>query len=192
MVESGLGICHVFKRELDIIFVSWLEVVKRIQSFVVPLLLGSCGSEYPLVIVLFFRNFKGILGVRNISVLTKVGDFVIEIITERSSFMFVLVTASWRADWVRFSLSISLDEWSIGIGAVGICLGYFPDTIIVLNWSPWTVLLFLNSNISLGHFNIMINSEVWHSVINWVSKTCFLVFILGASTWSANWIWLSI
>tara|TARA_B110000977_G_C10716708_1_gene353527 strand:- start:243 stop:542 length:300 start_codon:yes stop_codon:yes gene_type:complete len=94
VVEGGLSVRHVLKRELDIIFVSWLEVVKSIQGFVVPLLLGGCGSENPLVIVLFLGNSKGVLGIGNIGILTEVRDWVINLITESRSFMFVLITSS--------------------------------------------------------------------------------------------------
>ena len=63
VIESGLSISEVFKRELDIIFVSWLEVVQSIEGFVMPFLLGLFGSEYPLVFLLLFSNSKGVFGV---------------------------------------------------------------------------------------------------------------------------------
>jgi len=41
-------------------------------------------------------------------------------------------------------------------------------------------------------FDFLINSEVWHSVINWVSKTCFFVSVLITTCWWADWVRFSV
>lgn len=61
----------------------------------------------------------------------------------------------------------------IRVGLVVGSLWNNPDTVIVLLWSPLSVLLLLISDVFLGNEDILVDTEVRDVVIDWVTLWWF-------------------
>ena len=129
--------------------------------------------------------------------------------------MFVLITSSGTADWIRLNSKLNifiLREVPLSILGLSALKMFERACNIIINWMSfsvifwfWISLLWMSwivpfmVEFSFGPTeritnvaNIMIISEVWNWVINWISKLGFFVLVLITACRGANWIRLKI
>jgi len=186
-----------------------------------PLLLWLSSSHYNFMPFKSFNQFQIVPCVEDILIFSKIWHWVVNIVSKTTMFVSVLIATCWGADWVRFKvhLLISLQvfddplvvKFSLGISKIftggnhiwikmwsEVIHGVLSNIMPLLFWlssshDELVVQVQLNaSKVLLSIFDFLINSEVWHSVINWVSKTCFFVSVLITTSWWADWVRFSV
>lgn len=109
--------------------------------------------------------------IRNISVLSKIDNWVVNIIATILLWVLILVTSGGGADWIRISANISI-KLNLSIVVAGVVSGTWntPNTVITLLCNPLvSKQRLLISNMSLGINHIPIKSEIWNEIICWMT-----------------------
>ena len=115
MTQALLSISKILIGGDDIAIKLWSEVIIDILSNVMPLFLGGFSTQSKLMLFHTFSKIERSMVIKDISINTEVWNWVVNLVTSLLLFMFVLITTSGGANWVRARLSLN-KVWSNGLG----------------------------------------------------------------------------
>ena len=206
MVQVLLSVCQVLVCRDDVSIKLWSEVVIDILGWVVPLSLGSLGSEFKPVRFHALGEFERSVVINDISVNTEVWHCIVDLVTKWLLLVLVLSATGRRADWIGLRLFLGLDlevviwvQFPLAMNTLlrmqvtkrvnNIWVNWLVN--IVFNWIFWFILLPLPpmTKLLLGKVKTLevlvdqvISSEVWHWIVDLVAKTLGLVLVLSATS----------
>jgi len=107
-VMSNLILCNSkrIRCSFNIFIKFWFEIVQSILGFIMPFSLWIRSSEIPFMIVHLFSYFDTVGSSFNVSVLSKIWNWIINWITKRF-FLMIWNASSWSTYWVRLNFQLS-------------------------------------------------------------------------------------